>query len=79
MNDPFHWHSPIEKPRSNHLRGSLDEQKLYVSTALTQEKSFQLKKVPTPWAVLFENDIRLQDESVSRQHLRIEKAAERYF
>ena len=53
--------------------------KLYVLNGLDAGKSFQLKEGSNFLGRAFENDIRLQDKSVSRQHVRIEKAAERYF
>jgi putative methionine-R-sulfoxide reductase with GAF domain len=53
--------------------------KLYVLNGLDAGRSFQLKEGSNSLGRAFENDIRLQDKSVSRQHLRIEKAAERYF
>jgi pSer/pThr/pTyr-binding forkhead associated (FHA) protein len=53
--------------------------KLYVLNGLDAGKSFQLKEGSNSLGRAFENDIRLQDKSVSRQHLRIRKAAKRYF
>jgi pSer/pThr/pTyr-binding forkhead associated (FHA) protein len=53
--------------------------KLYVLNGLDAGRSFQLKEGSNSLGRTFENDIRLQDKTISRQHLRIEKAAERYF
>jgi len=59
--------------------GTVPMSKLYVLNGLDAGKSFQLKEGSNFLGRAFENDIRLQDKSVSRQHVRIEKAAERYF
>jgi putative methionine-R-sulfoxide reductase with GAF domain len=53
--------------------------KLYVLNGLDAGKSFQLKEGSNSLGRAFENDIRLQDKTLSRQHLKIVKAAERYF
>jgi pSer/pThr/pTyr-binding forkhead associated (FHA) protein len=53
--------------------------KLYVLNGLDEGKSFQLEEGSNTLGRAFENDIRLQDKSVSRRHLRIEKAGDRYF
>jgi pSer/pThr/pTyr-binding forkhead associated (FHA) protein len=53
--------------------------KLYVLNGLDAGKSFQLKEGSNFLGRALENDIRLQEKSVSRQHLKIEKTAERYF
>jgi Inner membrane component of T3SS, cytoplasmic domain/GAF domain len=59
--------------------GTVPMSKLYVLNGLDAGKSFQLKEGSNSLGRAFENDIRLRDTSVSRQHLRIEKTAERYF
>ncbi|HWR59135.1 MAG TPA: FHA domain-containing protein [Thermodesulfovibrionales bacterium] len=53
--------------------------KLYVLNGLDMGRCFQLKEGANSMGRSFENDITLQDETVSRQHLRIEKKADRYF
>lgn len=53
--------------------------KLYVLTGPDTGKSFQLKEGANTIGRSFENDITLQDKTVSRQHLRVVKEASRYF
>jgi putative methionine-R-sulfoxide reductase with GAF domain len=53
--------------------------KLYVLNGLDAGRSFQLKEGSNTLGRAFENDVRLRDKTVSRQHLRIENTAGRYF
>jgi hypothetical protein len=53
--------------------------KLYVLNGSDIGGSFQLKEGPNIIGRSFETDITLKDETVSRQHLRIVKEADRYF
>ena len=53
--------------------------KLYVLNGLDVDSSFQLEEGSNTVGRSFENDITLQDKTVSRQHLRIVKDADRYF
>ena len=53
--------------------------KLYVLNGLDIGRSFQLNEGANSIGRSFETDITLQDKTVSRQHLRIVKEADRYF
>jgi two-component system, NtrC family, sensor kinase len=53
--------------------------KLYVLNGLEAGRSFQLKDGVNTIGRAFENDVILQDKTVSRQHLRIVNNAGRYF
>jgi adenylate cyclase len=53
--------------------------KLYVLNGLDAGRSFQLKEGPSTIGRSLETDIALKDKTVSRQHLRIVKEADRYF
>jgi len=52
--------------------------RLYVLNGLDIGGSFQLKEGVNTIGRAFENDIVLKDKTVSRQHLRIVKQADRY-
>jgi pSer/pThr/pTyr-binding forkhead associated (FHA) protein len=53
--------------------------RLYVLNGLDTGESFELKEGINTIGRSFENDFTLQDKTVSRQHLRIVKEADRYF
>jgi pSer/pThr/pTyr-binding forkhead associated (FHA) protein len=53
--------------------------KLYVLNGLDVGRSFELKEGANTVGRSFENDVTLQDKTVSRQHLRIVERAGRYF
>jgi pSer/pThr/pTyr-binding forkhead associated (FHA) protein len=53
--------------------------KLYVLNGLDVGRSFQLREGANTVGRSFENDVTLQDKTVSRQHLRIVEKADRYF
>jgi len=53
--------------------------KLYVLNGLDAGRSFQLKEGVNTVGRAFENDVILQDKTVSRQHIRIVNNAGRYF
>jgi pSer/pThr/pTyr-binding forkhead associated (FHA) protein len=53
--------------------------KLYILNGLDMGRSFQLKEGSNTIGRSFESHITLQDETVSRQHLRIMKEADGYF
>jgi adenylate cyclase len=52
--------------------------KLYVLNGLDVGRSFPLREGPNTVGRAFENDVILQDTTVSRQHLRVLKNADRY-
>jgi two-component system, NtrC family, response regulator len=53
--------------------------RLYILNGLDTGRSFQLKEGANTIGRSFQTDIPLQDKTVSRQHLRIVKEADRYF
>lgn len=53
--------------------------KLYVLNGLNIDRSFHLQEGPNTIGRSHENDVILPDNTVSRQHLRIEKRGDRYF
>ena len=60
-------------------RGPPSMSKLYVLNGPDRGRSFQLKEGSSTLGRSFETDIKLQDGTVSRQHLRIREEAERHF